>query len=1478
MAKSRTHYIRVTQLACAVMAAIVMIAGNISAQPLTYVPGWTGAGALKTSSYTYNYNYPEDYLYMYALYGWYDYYNPGYNEFVVLASDMKAAGLCAGPVNAMSLRFLRNPINWNANFRIFMRNIGSEYWIPYTGNAGGYYYYYTWCLQKPGSKIEAHPNAVEVYSNPSWTLGVIPDGDTTWVDWEFNNGTFVWDGTSNIAIGMYRCNNASMTINYQYADFMCVHVRPPNPPNYSSYWPWVVLFNYFGNANSCDNLNYSLTWPYLYYYNYQTYVSEYKAMRPEVRLAIGAGISQSYPDDVDPRRILKSGDNYNGGDLAHPKPSLTYYEQAGKTYKITYKITGPSPSNSAVYTAMQGASTTIQFTGSSNGWKTYTMNQATGTYAGTGGALNLTSATGGSYKVVATLETDCGTQQWTKAFVVAFPNDVAMAEIRSPKESPKKNPLNVTLPLSCQIQNVGLNNVTDVDVEVTLRTYPGGQQVYNGTQNWKGSIGTGERAVVDFTSAAYIPTVVGKYTADFCVTLKNAIDQQAFNDCLPQAGDTHIYEVNYNQEGGVYQINKPSTTEKYFANRPFRPEGTIQNNGILDGSNWPVRMEIFKMPGMQKVYTETVTLQSIDAAAPNNFAVVQFPLFTPDAAGDYRACMKLMTNDPDGSNDELCRDFTVNGNMSGTYTIGLKNIGKANNYPNFELAINDLYLKGVSGPVKFELTDNTYTIQGTSQSNGVALDLSGYVPGMSAQNTVSFVPSLEQSLTRGSITITLNSLNGVGVLFGQNLTPTNPQSLARQFPTVRSYSNSAGHYIFDGGSQRSIRVNLSATTPFRAPFYLGDGSQHIVLKNMLIGNASNSTPSYANSLPRVFFTNGQFTYEQDVRSIGGQTYTYSGGIVDRNKMPVGTTGNNSERLDTIAGKNNQFIGNEISGFGYGVVSLGIGTLLKGGVNEFRSYYSTGTQISGNVIYGCGRAGIVAGYQDGLQVMGNRIYSIGQISSGVEKNGGVTQAVSYADDACGILLGGNNQYNVLNTTVSGNEISGIRGQLGSRGIVVDQVRNSFQSVSAAGGMYYAPNGPEHTLVASNTVWGLSRNATTTHMGGIHVLTGRSANDQLVPAASDYFTRQDTIANNTVVMTNDNVSGTGAVFAIGTQHGNGTAIFNNAIAMQGTSTASSTLHAGLFYEGTLFRGSKNSTWYLDKNAPAAMVSNNNAFYTPNSSIAQFVEVSASSEIVSSGSPSEFKTMGQWRSWTSQDINSVEGNFTTQLEYRGVAPSQKLRINITPKAPIGSILNDRGIRIASITKDIDGEQRGATGLGYDIGADEFGGRLYVSDLEAVDILKPTAYRSTSGATSDAEYIMTTTPVDVTARIRNSGSLPRTDADIRVRIWVETAASNNGNYANPVWSANTVVDQTYAIDLNSGASTDIVFGIQGFAPQTYQQLVGYTVPSRFSAMALNVTPRYRIEVSTPNDENNGNNSVSKVTRFYIKRSGTSIMVSGRY
>ena len=217
----------------------------------------------------------------------------------------------------------------------------------------------------------------------------------------------------------------------------------------------------------------------------------------------------------------------------------------------------------------------------------------------------------------------------------------------------------------------------------------------------------------------------------------------------------------------------------------------------------------------------------------------------------------------------------------------------------------------------------------------------------------------------------------------------------------------------------------------------------------------------------------------------------------------------------------------------------------------------------------------------------------------------------------------------------------------------------------------------------------------------------------------------------------------------------------------------------------------------------------------------------------------------------------------------------MKVTPQPPIGSILNDRGERLASLTHDIDGEDRGAAGQGYDIGADEFDGRLYVSDLEVVEILSPSSYRSSMGATSDAEYVMTEAPVDVTARIRNSGALPRTNADVMVKIYRETMASNNGNWAMPAWEAMPVAEGTIQVDLNSGVSSDEAFGLQNFAPQSYEQLTGYTTPDRFAAMALNVTPRYRAVVSVGNDENNANNMAEKVYRFFIKRSLMSIVVS---
>ena len=90
-----------------------------------------------------------------------------------------------------------------------------------------------------------------------------------------------------------------------------------------------------------------------------------------------------------------------------------------------------------------------------------------------------------------------------------------------------------------------------------------------------------------------------------------------------------------------------------------------------------------------------------------------------------------------------------------------------------------------------------------------------------------------------------------------------------------------------------------------------------------------ATASYRSSLPRVFYTNGQFSFEPDVRSVSGQPVTYSAGIVSRAKLPTGISGNNAERLDTLTNSMNMIAGNEIRDNGSGVFIMWGAPVLRG---------------------------------------------------------------------------------------------------------------------------------------------------------------------------------------------------------------------------------------------------------------------------------------------------------------------------------------------------------------------------------------------------------------------------------------------------------------------------------------------------------------------------------------------------------------------
>ncbi len=1264
-----------------------------------------------------------------------------------------------------------------------------------------------------------------VHSQTGWQIPLIV-GTPTWVTFNFQT-PFMWDGTSNLLIDFctYRTAYAYVFPEYEYTT--------PQPIYATS------SFRYGDGGNFCASDQTGTGY----------------AVRPTMRFGILSGIETSFPEDIDPRRILRQGSIYDGSDPAFPKPSLSFRQTNGQNITLTYRLVGPLPSTNVVYEARRFGNPSIAHTAANTSLFRYEMTEAVGPLAGVNGALDCRFAAGGAYRLEATYSIPGYTQSWQREFNIAFPNDLAVRTIRSPLAIPRKYPRGVTVPISGIIQNVGLNNVTSARCVATVNQLPSGVEVYRDTVEYTGDLATGAQANIDFDN--FVSQDVSQFSVTICAELLNAADQQAANDCQPTSGQ-HIFQTLYNEEVGAQAIEVPSSNATYYSKRPFTPRGRIVNGGMQDLSNIPVRLQIYQLPQRTMVYNQVVVVPDVGAEVPLNISSFDFPAFTPQAAGQFEACLTTeYPGDPVPGNNQVCQQFSVQPALEGVYTIGTLKQGDPRNYTSFQLAVNDLFLKGVSGPVEFQLTDASYAVGSTALASP-ALDLTSRIIGMDQTNTVTFKPSLEQSVAKGSITVTLNTGSGVGILFGQTILSSNPNAIQFQFQRDPQWANSAGNFIFDGGSQKSIVFELNAPTPFRAPFYLGDGSRDIKLRNLIIRNSTAAAPSYLSSLPSINFVNNTFTYQNDVRST---TLTYSAGIVSRQKLPLGRNGNNSERLDTIPGQNNEYANNEISGFGYGIVSMGVGVAVKG--NEYRGYYSTGTKITGNLITNCRTAGVFVGYETGAVIRANRIHSIGTIATG---GTGV--------DAAGIVAGGFNRYNNIGLTIDRNEISGVVADVFARGVSIEQVRNSFPSVTAGGNTYF-PNAPEASSITNNMIWGLRRQTTTTNVAGVHLFTQRSTTltglNQLLTASlnnNQYFTRNDVVYNNTIVMPNDNIVGSGLIAGVGIQHASGATVKNNVFIMQGPADAASTSHSAMFYQGLQM---------TDGNDPMALVSDRNAFELGNSSAIRFVEINNNSDIISVGSADEFRFLSQWKAWTRRDINSVEGSFFADMFLDGIAPNQRLRVKTTP-APIGSLLNNRGERLAAVTSDIDGNRRGEAGQPFDIGADEFDGRQYVKDLEAVSVVKPSVYRSATGVTSDAEYIMTRSPISVTGLVRNSGGLPQTNTPIRMRIYMETAASNNAALVNPQFSTSPVADRVINTTINSGAEVNVVYDLT-WEPQSYRQLsgLGFVVPANLDAMRDHVTPRYKIEISVSSDEFTPNNITSKVVRFYMARSPKRMLTSVR-
>ncbi|MFN8358855.1 MAG: GEVED domain-containing protein [Candidatus Kapaibacterium sp.] len=1215
----------------------------------------------------------------------------------------------------------------------------------------------------------------------------------------------------------------------------------------------------------------------------------------------GGGIKDSYPTL---NSVLLANRIYDGSP-GFAKPSLLVNRtvaplgQRITRFRFVVVSAGSLVPGTVVYEALDPItySTTITNFNNATDPFTITASKAQGTATnglppsnpGNDGSFITTGIPAGTYRIEAIHEllsgtTVVSTTTYSNEFIIALNRDMSCVSIESPLSSNRQRYLRTYgIPIRAIFKNVGLESVTRYRAIAEVRRAIDGSLVRRDTVERSSASGSLPAAGLQSTvtdeviiNSNFVSNQADSFSLKvWCELLETvgnqfAYDEQISNDVQPRAGQTYVFQVWYLIDFETKQILNPPATGAY-AGRTLNVSALFANNGLASDPV-PATLTI-------KYNNQIISQTTITQEVPNGFyntTIGFFPPFTPQNAGTYEFCIKILApGDEYSPNDEKCMNVTVLDRLNGIYTIGSNSKPGVPGFPTIQTAVDALYRQGVRGAVTFQLTDPFYSVGSTSSSPcGPALELTSRIVGMDANNTVTFVADPQSTgLSKAGVVIQLNSCNGAGIELGQKYNVSNPNAIQFEFQSPDN-ANSRGYITFDGGPQKSLKFQLRSYANRRAVFYIGKRAYNNTVKNCII-ELDPSTPEldFWSTLPGVTIESNAFKFGADSAGFGGNFSTFTAGIFQRNMPPSNEFGNNIEKLDTVIVENNvtyygnkanKFIGNEIRGFGYGIASIGIGTLKKN--NKLTRYYNSGTEIRDNMISKVRRAGIFLGYEDGAMVTGNKIFDVGLAATG--KTG----------EANGIEVGGqqnnlsNLGFNNINCEIGRNEINGVTSDVFARGIKVQQSLNDLSSVVPPPGEYLQPSVAENMNIHGNMIWGLSRTNAGASRAGIHLFTDRNGaagiNGLITARIANYFTRNDQIANNTIMMANDNISNSGGVVGIGVQHAKSTTLMNNAIAMTGTNTTADIAggypHAALFYQG------------LHPKYVGGMTADRNAYWSPNAATVRFYEIDSISQTLLAGYQDEYQTLAQWRAWTKQDLNSLIGNWTGDYVTTGVAPIQYVRIRTNP-APTGSILNNRGARIANVTSDVDGQARGSAGQAYDIGADEFNGVSYVNDVEVTTILAPRSYRTGASQVNfaDAEHLMIDANVKVVARLRNNGSISQVVNVVGEYAVENSASSGNSLPSYPSFSGLSNV----TVQIAAGESKDVDLGV--LSPQSLSQLSGYTTPIWMqkqvdSSMRVNVTPRYKIQarITTP-DENFGNNSDAMDARFYIRRSNIKMMTS---
>ena len=321
--------------------------------------------------------------------------------------------------------------------------------------------------------------------------------------------------------------------------------------------------------------------------------------------------------------------------------------------------------------------------------------------------------------------------------------------------------------------------------------------------------------------------------------------------------------------------------------------------------------------------------------------------------------------------------------LNGTYTVG-----PSANYLTLTAAINDLNLRGVSGPVTFNLVNNNY-----SSSETFPITINNIV-GASITNKITIKPTLVNTVITGNNGIAILKLNGSkniiidGAITGstRNLSIINTNSTTANSATVlvsslgttlgasndtirnltvicgANTNNNVGVWVEGADNQNIVLNNLKvekATYGFYINGVTGNPANNIRITNSSIGS-STATNYISLTGIRIFNAINSIVYQDSIYNIltlninapamflgtGCSNITVSNNVIDNNRY-IGTSGYGSRGIIVNTGSltsNISIINNfvaRIGGDGWSGYTtdniIGIGILNNtGGVNLYNN--------------------------------------------------------------------------------------------------------------------------------------------------------------------------------------------------------------------------------------------------------------------------------------------------------------------------------------------------------------------------------------------------------------------------------------------------------------------------------------------------------------------------------------------------------------